>query len=212
MPRGHEGTPVELPVRSVDILERNGRTVRALRVFCPPRYRSVDSSTCAACTFVHTFSDVAVTCAPPGESAEADPAPDKPLFLGPEALALRTPVGSVCSLRSIAVREDVSPAQARGALDRYPFAVVLAPNDHVCGVLSAAEPPDLHAALSEADGRTPTLPEFAPLIEAIELMLHAHVRLVPVVDENRRFLGVVADLDVLRWAARYQSAPHFRLR
>jgi CBS domain-containing protein len=206
MPPRREG-PVELPVRSVDILERNGRTVR-LRVFCPSRYRSVDSSTCTVCPFVQTFSVIAVTCAPPGVSAEAGATRDKPLFLGPEALALRTPVGSVCALRSVAVRDDVSPAHARSVLDRYPFAVVLTPDDRVRGILSEAEPSDARS-LGEIDGRTPILPEYAPLIEAIELMLRGHVRLVPVVDEKRRFLGLVADLDVLRWAARYQKDSRF---
>jgi CBS domain-containing protein len=206
------GRPIELPVRSLEIFERDGRTVRALRVFCPSRYRSIDSSTCAVCPFVHTVSDTAVACAPPGVDADAEPAPDKPLFLGPDALALRTPAGAVCAAHSVAVRADVPMAHARSVLNHEPFVVVLTSDDRVRGVLSTAELSDELTALGEMADRTPTVPEYAPLIEAIELMLHSHVRMVPVVGEDRRFLGLVADLDVLRWAARYHTSPHAKVR
>ena len=206
------GRPVELPVRSLEILERDGRTVRALRVFCPSRYRSIGSSTCAVCPFVRTLSDTAVTCAPPGADADAEPAADKPLFLGPDALALRIPVGAVCAARAVAVRADVRMAHARSVLNDEPFVVVLSRDDRVRGVLSTAELSDELPPLGEMADRTPTVPEYAPLIEAIELMLHSHVRIVPVVGEDRRFLGLVADLDVLRWAARYHMSPHAKVR
>ncbi len=206
------GRPVELPVRSLEILERDGRTVRALRVFCPSRYRSVDSSECVGCASARTVSDTAVICAPPCADADAEPAPDRPLFLGPDAVALRTPVGAVCAAHSVAVRADVPMAHARSVLNHEPFVVVLTGDDRVRGVLSTVELPDKLTALGEMADRTHTVPEYAPLIEAIELMLHSHVRIVPVVGEDRRFLGLVADLDVLRWAARYHTPPHAKVR
>jgi CBS domain-containing protein len=198
--------PIELPVRSLEIVERDGRRVRALRVFCPRHRASIDTGTCTACAFAHTVSDAAVTCSPPGISDEREGAAGRPLFLGADALALRTPVGAVCAPRSVAVRVDVPVDEARKLLEHDPFVVVLTPDGLVHGVLSSAEPTEL-AALWLMDGHTPELPESAPLIEAIELMLHSHVRLVPVTGTDRQFLGFVADLDVLRWAARHRLSP-----
>ncbi|HXN32727.1 MAG TPA: CBS domain-containing protein [Polyangiaceae bacterium] len=212
MPPEHPERPQELPVRSLEVFERDGRSARALRVFCPPRHASVAARTCTACPFAQTVSETTVTCAPPALPGGREAAPDNPLFLGPDALALRTPVGAVCALRSVAVRVDVPVARARRLLDRDPFVVVLTEDDRVRGVLSAAEPSDELIALDEIDGRTPALPESAPLIEAIELMLHGHVRLVSVTGENHHFLGLVADLDVLRWAARHNLPPDSKPR
>jgi hypothetical protein len=204
----HSDRLVELPVRSMDVFERGGRNVRALRVFCPSRHASVHASACTACPFAHTVSDTAVSCAPPGIPGELEPVPDKPLFLGPDALALGTPVGAVCAPRSVAVRVDVPVARARMLLDREAFVVVLTHDDRVHGVLSAAAPRDELSSLGDVDSRVPVLRESAPLIEAIDLMLHGHVRLVSVTGDNQRFLGLVTDLDVLRWAARHQLYPH----
>jgi CBS domain-containing protein len=204
--------PVELPVRSLEIVERNGQSVRALRVFCPSRYGSIDTSTCAGCPFVQALSETSVACAPPDVPGDPEGAAGKPLFLGAQALALRTPVGEVCSTRAVAVRVDVPLEQARRVLLEYPSVVVIGDDDQVRGILSAAEPSDELATLAELPQHTPTVPEYAPLIEAIELMLRGHVRLVPVVGEDRRFRGHIADLDVLRWAARYQRPPQSKTR
>lgn len=204
----HSDRLVELPVRSVDVFERDGRNVRALRVFCPSSHASVHASTCAACSFAHTISDTAVSCAPLDIPGELEPVPDKPLFLGPDALALGTPVGAVCATRSVAVRVDVPVARARALLEREALVVVLTHDDRVHGVLSAAAPLDELSSLGDADGRVPVLHESTPLIEAIDLMLHGRVRLVSAIGNDRRFLGLVTDLDVLRWAARHQLYPH----
>jgi hypothetical protein len=99
--------PVALRVRSHETLERDGRSVRALRVFCPRHHASIDVSACTACRFASVVSETAVTCAPPGVVEEADPAPDPPLFLGPDARSLHTPVGAICAPHSVAVRVDM---------------------------------------------------------------------------------------------------------
>jgi predicted transcriptional regulator len=149
-------------------------------------------------------SETAVMCAPPGIFEEAEPAPDQPLFLGPDARALRTPLGAICAPHSVAVRVDMPIVQARLLLARETIVVVLTYDDEVRGILSAAlpHPP---SALDELDECADAIPESAPLVEAIELMVHRHVRLVPLIGDGRRFAGLVSDLDVLRWATRQHN-------
>jgi CBS domain protein len=207
MAPGHSDRPVDLPVRSLLILERDGRRERALRVLCPRRHASIDTRVCTTCSFAHRVSEAAVTCAASGIPEGPESAPDRPLVLGPDALSLRTPVGAVCALHSVAVRVDMPIAHARKLLDRHAVVVVLTADDRVHGVLSAAEPPEGLTALVELESRTRELPESAPLIEAIELMVHRHVRLVSVTADDGHFVGLVADLDVLRWVARRRLTP-----
>jgi CBS-domain-containing membrane protein len=46
------------------------------------------------------------------------------------------------------------------------------------------------------------VPEAAPLSHAIERMAHEHARALPVVDDARRAVALVTDLDALAWVAR----------
>jgi CBS domain-containing protein len=199
--RGHADRPVELAVRSVEIFEQDGRRLRTIRVFCPRRYASVSASNCTTCPFARAVSEATITCMPPSLPLGFAWAPDKPLVRGPESLALRTPVGAVCAVHAVAVRVDVPVAQARTLLERVAVVVVLSADDHVHGVLSAAEPPEGLMDLREMENRADMLTESAPLIEAIDRMLHGRVRCVVVTGDDRDFVGIVADLDVLRWVA-----------
>ena len=207
--------PVELAVHELETLERDGRSERTLRVFCPLRHESADVRSCAGCEFARQVSDVRVACEPPVAFDPRDADREGALLLGPDAKALRTPLGAVCAPHSVAVRVDVPLAQAVALLTHEKFVVVLTSDDQVCGVLSAAEPPRQASVLDGADGAAGgtwssphgtdgpfrVLPESAPLSEAIELMVRGHVRLVAVTGESRRFVGLVTDLDILRWAA-----------
>jgi predicted transcriptional regulator len=163
-------------------------------------------------------SDVEVTCEPPAALDSSPHAPDASLFLGPDARATRTRVGAVCAPHSLAIRADVPAAQAAALLTRQNFVVVLTSDNEVCGILSAAEPPRRLALLDGADpegawskphetgGRFRVLHESATLSEAIDLMVHNHVRLVALTSDERRFVGFVSDLDVLRWASETRRA------
>ncbi len=197
---------VELPVRSLQILERDGRRVRALRVLCPRVRASIAPTACTTCPFVRGMSEIAVTCAPPGIPGGPESSSRTLLFVGPDALALHTPVGAVCAPCSVAVRVDVPIARARGLLDRHSFVVVLTSDDRVHGILSAVKPLEGLSTLAEMDDSTHALPESAPLTEAIELMVHGHVRFVFVTGDDRHFVGLVTDLDVLRWVAQRHTA------
>jgi CBS domain protein len=198
---GRSKPPIHLPVWSVEVFARVGQPVRALRVFCPRINASIETTACNACVFIREASETAIACAPPGIAAPPDSVPEPLLFLGPDALALGVPVGAVCALHSIAVRVDVPVAYARTLLDRDRVVVVLNAADEVRGILSAARPPDGLAALADIDDCADGLPETAPLVEAIEIMVHRHVRVVFVTARDGHFVGLVTDLDVLRWAA-----------
>ncbi len=129
-----------------------------------------------------------------------------PLFLGSHPFALHTPLGSVCARQSFAVRDDVPVVEARKLLDENAVVVVLTRDNRVRGVLAAAKPPRALTALWQIENSTHELPECAPLVGAFELMAHGHVRLVTVTGVDRRFVGLVADLDVLRWVARLRRS------
>ena len=204
----HPGRPVELPVRRLEIVERDGERARALHVFCPGRQSSVDATVCATCAFAHTTSETSVICTPHGPPEPVHLDRDPLLFLGPDALALRTPVGTVSALHTMAVRVDAPMAQARKLLQENAIVVVLTPENLVHGVLSSYDDSKGLRALSATGERAHLLPESAPLIEAVELMVHGHVRLVTLTGGEGRFVGVVADLDVLRWVARSRQAAH----
>jgi hypothetical protein len=221
MTHGERRRSTELPVRSLEIVERDGHRARALHVFCPRRYASTDVETCVTCAFVCTVSDSAVVCAPPGLLEVPESAPDDALVLGPDARALRTPVGALCAIRSVGVHIDALVEHGPTLLAHEAVVVVLGEDNTVYGVLFAAGLPPLLGALDaeatalpeawwkpgQMDGRPTGLPESAPLSEAIELMVHGHLRLVPVTTDERRFVGLVTDLDVLRWVAGTRRAP-----
>jgi len=214
MARGELPKSVALTVHDVETLERDGRSVRTGCVFCPLRHESTDVKACATCPFASAVSDAEVHCGPPVALEPRELDRDASLFLGPDARATRMHLGAVCAPRAVAVRDDVPLAQAAALLKRERYVLVLTGDDEVCGVLSAAEPPadpvvdgvgpPPVAAQSkhlELGGRFRVLPESTPLSEAIGLMVHGHVRLVAVTTDRRRFVGLVTDLDVLRWAA-----------
>jgi CBS domain-containing protein len=85
--------------------------------------------------------------------------------------------------------------------------VVLTADDRVHGIFSSAEPPEGLMALAEMEDPARVLPESAALIEALELMMLSRVRVVAVTGDGGRFVGLVADLDLLRWVARHRLQP-----
>jgi CBS domain len=196
---------VEIPVRTLEIHDRSGQPTRALRVFCPRSHASIETRACASCEFAEAFDETAVVCRRGDRGNPEPPARGQSLFIGPNALALRTPLGSVCAVHSVAVRVDVPVAHARKLLDRDAVVIVLDADERVTGVMLASDPIHRLAALDDVENRTPALPESAPLVEAFELMVHSRARFVPVTGDEGRFVGVVADLDVLRWVARSRT-------
>jgi hypothetical protein len=190
-----------LPVRAVEMLDRDGRRTFALRVFCPRHHHSMDPAACVACPFVSSVSRHGVVCRAPGAVA-APPDASAPLYLGPQASALRTPIGAVCSARVVAVRKGLSEEQVRSALDGAPYVVVLGEGDRVCGIVSNALSSQRSGRMGvDDDSRQATLEESAPLRDAIERMVRGELRVLPVVDAVGRFVGTVTDLDILRWVS-----------
>ncbi len=160
---------------------------------------------CRECTFGRGESEGAVLCALPAGPDEAESAPDTPLFLGPCAQSLHTVLGGAFASYATAVRVDVPVAEALGILEREGIVAIVDANGALRGVLSASEPHDRLRTLTALDEEDPGLAESAPLADAIERLVHGRARFIPVTGDHRRFEGIVADLDVLRWAARVRS-------
>jgi CBS domain-containing protein len=65
-------------------------------------------------------------------------------------------------------------------------------------VLESAAPDETAAVLAR---RSPCIGESASLAEAVECMVRAHTRYLPVLRADGRVAGVLDDLDALRWIA-----------
>jgi CBS domain-containing protein len=48
----------------------------------------------------------------------------------------------------------------------------------------------------------PSIGESMSLADAVQRMARTHTRYLPVIDDRERVVGVLADLDALRWVAR----------
>jgi aminoglycoside phosphotransferase family enzyme/predicted kinase/CBS domain-containing protein len=194
------GRPRVLPIHRLDIVEADGRIVQEERIFCPRRLASVDATTCRECAFGRGESEEAVLCGLPARDGEAESAPDSPLFLGPCALSLHTVLGGAFAPNATAVRVDVPVAEALRILERESVVAVIDADGALRGLLSAAAPPDRLRTLTALDEEDSGLAESASLADAIERLVHGRARFIPVTGDHRRFEGIVADLDVLRWA------------
>ncbi len=86
------------------------------------------------------------------------------------------------------------------------LAVVADELGHPLGTIDAG---DLAASLAAAaDAARPVRPvhESAPLRVAVERMVHERARALPVVDDAGRVVGLLTDLDALRWVARHPAS------
>jgi aminoglycoside phosphotransferase family enzyme/predicted kinase/CBS domain-containing protein len=203
------GRPRILPIRRLDIVDADGRIEQQERIFCPRRHASLDATMCSDCAFGRGESKEAVLCALPARADEIESAPETPLFLGPRAQSLRTVLGGALTSHTTAVRVDVPVAEALRVLERDGIVAVVDANGALRGVLSTAEPHDRLRALTALDNKDLGLAESAPLADAIERLVHGRARFIPVTGDCGRFEGMVADLDVLRWAASVRSGADF---
>jgi CBS domain-containing protein len=197
--QGRRPLDASLTVRRRDILSPGGRRRRST-VFCPSENQSVDLAWCRGCPLAERVDGDAVRCSPDPAANTAAPT----ARIGGE-----TPVGAVMSARHVSALPEVPAGQVAKATGGAPDVAVLVVDDgdHLLGVIEpavlAASPTDTLAAT--IGQRAPSIREDRSVAEAIECMVRGHRRFLPVVQEDGRVVGVLSDLDILRWVARAQQ-------
>ena len=187
---------VTLPVHRREVLARGGR--RSLTtVFCPAERASVELDWCRGCPFVEGVSPEAVKCVPLVEAPRVDIAERR---LGDDVL-----VGQVMAERHVCALPEAPAVEIARALAAEPGrpAVLVDDGDRLVGMVDAGAPASSPAQVPAVCLGRPTasVRESAPLSEAVDCMVKRHTRFLPVVRDDERVVGVLADIDALRWIA-----------
>ena len=188
--------PVILEVRRREILSRGGAR-RQLSTFCPAERRSVGLEWCRGCPLALHADQDTVRCLPDVEPRDRS---DDTARLGSDAA-----VGEAVGRHQWSVLPDVRASEIASALKGTSVSAILVVDDadRLVGVIDRSvlesAPPDERAGVLAR--RTPCIGEANSLIEAVECMVRAHTRYLPVLRADGRVAGVLDDLDALRWIA-----------
>jgi CBS domain-containing protein len=197
---GARARPVSLKVHCREVVSSDRR--RSERsVFCPAERRSVDVGWCRTCPLVHRVGPDAVVCTPHPEPASQPVSRGR---LGDDAA-----VGEAMGDYSVSVSSEVLASEVPLLLGASSSTAVLVVDDadHLIGILDAqaASPPAGGKATGEAGLEGPAIVESATLADAVACMVRTHRRFLPVIGADRRVVGVIRDLDALRWVSRHRG-------
>jgi CBS domain-containing protein len=188
--------PVTLKVRRREILSMGGRR-RQWSAFCPAERKSVGLDWCRGCPLALHADQDAVRCLPDVEPRDGS---DDAARLGSEAS-----VGEAVGCDQWSVLPEVPASEIASALKGTAVGAVLVVDDgdRLVGLIDPRDlesaPPDERAgALAR---QSPSVGESASLADAVECMVRAHARHLPVLRADGRVAGVLDDLDALRWIA-----------
>lgn len=195
-----EGPPsVRLLVRKLERLHLViGRTSSSV-VFCPGQCRSMGLELCKVCPRLTAVTDEAIMCTPPPGAA----VPSEELGQGP--VGIDACVGDAMGYAALLVDAAV-PAANLSEPPETPgpsVAVVVDKEARSLGLIDFADAPELEeGSVEELARQVPPVREAAPLAHAIDRMVHERARALPVVNDEGQVVGVLTDLDALRWVAR----------
>jgi CBS domain-containing protein len=188
--------PMALTVHRLDVLSPGGQR-RQVTVYCPAERRSVDLEWCRGCPLVGRIERDLVQCAPDLDMRGRGHTCGR---LGDDAS-----VGEVMGASQIGVSPDVPAGELANALANAPGMAALVVDDSQ-RLLGLVEPNE--AASSPIQQRSvelghmgPTVAESASLADAVAFMAKAHLRFLPVIRDDGRAVGVLTDLDAMRWVA-----------
>jgi CBS domain-containing protein len=197
---------VRLAIRRQERVDGGGGAHVARLVFCPARQCSRRLDECRRCVHLLRLEDAVVECAPGSVEGARRGFPDP--GLGGDVC-----VGEAMSGYAVSLAGSAPLAAVVEALRRAPpavaTAVVVNEDDRVIGVI---ELPDAMRAADEVRANAlahPVAPmrESATLAAAVARMTKERRRMLPIVDDAGRAVGLVSDLDALRWVARRRPAP-----
>jgi CBS domain-containing protein len=195
---------MRLPIRLQERLDAHGEVRVVRRVFCPAGRCSRRTEECQRCVSFVRLEDSAVECVPGLVEGAPDVFPDP--GLGGDIC-----VGEAMGGYAVLLVPRAPLGAAVEALGRAPVAsptgIVVDDADRVLGVI---ERPDARRVVEAVAGELalPVAPirESATLAAAVARMTKERRRALPVVDDAGRVVGLVTDIDALRWVAR-RSAP-----
>jgi CBS domain len=176
-----------LPIRSLEVIDEQTRV--HLHVFCPRRRAATSVEVCRSCQHFTSDGQGGVTCDAPPRSSGIGVAGEAGLFIGPDAVTATVYAGDLLGPRTIAVRYGAC-GLAEEELLALRAVVVLDDSGRPIETLVGRDAVGLR-----------TLPESASLYDALDLMIHHQTRFVQLVDAEGRLVGLLRDVDVLRWVA-----------
>jgi hypothetical protein len=190
---------ITLPVRRHEIVAVHGRR-RVLTVFCPSQRHSVDVRECRACPRATCVSDTRVDCTPKLEMPQRSE----------KRLGDVASVGEAMGERHVSVEPAVAARVLVEALRVEPVAAALLVDegDRLIGTI------ERDRAMLAFGGESainlsrisPFVVESASLAEAVERLVTMHLRYLPVVDAHGRVVGLLSDLDALRWVVGHRRS------
>lgn len=188
-----------LPVARRETLSASGLDSEA-QVFCPGERRSVSLDWCATCPAARHVGGDEVRCTPgprtvaPGEGTKRR---------GDLAF-----VGEVLTRRHLCVLADVPAGRIAAILSEAPAPAVVVVDGSgqfvrlVPAQTVVSSPADELARQLPGDGAC--VAESASLADAIAEMARTHVRFLAVTGTGERVVGVLGDIDALRWVASHR--------
>jgi predicted transcriptional regulator len=187
---------VRLGIRRRLVVGHGGQRV-GCSVFCPRELRSMHVDLCRRCARAAAIDDGSVTCVPEVGTSAAERS-----------------VGAAMGEVSIAIEASVAVAElARLAESNSWISVAVLDADHrELGLIQREQLVTAPQGASARDVARWVVPvwESSPLLDVVHRMVRERARALPVVGEAMNGVGILTDLDALRWAARSPSwhSPH----
>jgi hypothetical protein len=153
---------------------------------------------CRVCPRLSAITEEAIVCTPAAEGAPVEELGDGPT--GIDAC-----VGDAMGYAALLVDAAVPAATLSEPSDTpgHFVAVVVDEEARSLGLVDFATAPELEeCSVEELARQVPPVREAAPLAHAIDRMVHERARALPVVNDDGEVVGVLTDLDALRWVAR----------
>jgi CBS-domain-containing membrane protein len=176
-----------LGIRRCIVVGHIGQRV-ALSVFCPQRLQSTRVDVCRRCPSAVRIDEASVTCAPAVDPLRGQSVVGAAMGEASVTIEAATPIVELAPLvesggwMTVVVLD--SDHRALGLIDR----------EQLTGVASGT------AAGTLARHIAPVLESF-PVMTAVRRMVHQRARALPVVDGARSAVGILTDIDALRWVA-----------
>jgi len=190
---------VRLLVRKLERVRLGVARTGSAAVFCPGQCRSMGVEICRVCPRLSAITEEAIVCTP----APAPVAPAEALDDGPTGIDAC--VGDAMGYAALLVDAAVPAASLSEPSDTsgHFVAVVVDEEARSLGLVDFAAAPELEeCSVEELARQVPPVREAAPLAHAIDRMVHERARALPVVNDDGEVVGVLTDLDALRWVAR----------
>jgi CBS domain-containing protein len=190
---------VRLRARRLRLVDDRGDAVGSCStVFCPEQRRSVDVAACGRCSRLSRVMPEAVECLPSIRSAPSD-------YRVVARIGGDVCIAEAMSHDAVCIGADALAKRVACALERAgaPVALVVDGAGRLLGLVEAADAAESHRPVTARHlaRRINSVSESAPLAHAVDRMVHERARALPVVDDVGNVVGILTDLDALRWVA-----------